>query len=699
VNRQSHPFPVLLGSLFLVVLLGCSERADRFHSQALAQAEAGKYTQAETTLHRLIGLEPERVRGHLALAAIHRTRNEFDQAINELTKTMALAETDPRPAYALGCLYQEMSKPLLAEESFREALKRDPQHQPSIYRLGLLKARQGERETAIRIYRALLELGPERPAAVRSNLGVALWLEDEREAALEEFAQARTQEPETDAILFNFGVSALRAGREESEGIRALRKYLEVEPPPPDRALVLKILRRKGVGDFREPEYVSPQEALEKGMVLEGKGDLEGALACYRQALELDPRNIQAHYRLGILYDDRLGDRRGAIEAYEAFLDLHRNPKSDLVAEVVKRLGRARRELGAAGMAGGKIPVRTVATPRASVAPTATPPRDAAALLADARRHERGGRLAEALESYRRAGQLAPNSAAAALGEGRVHLAMGRYGPARAALEQACAREETQEARELLREAYLKLEEAAVADEDFRAAAIFAGKAGKDSVAREHELEAGRRDYRLALKENRRPAALKALRELTAARPQEAEAWLALGDLLYRSDPFSSEGRSAYRAFLKADPRHPRSEKIRGRLSRMQAPPAATPSPAPRADPRSLYNQGASLQREGRLKEAEGKYLAALQAEPELYQAAYNLGVLCNAQGRYRDALGFYKQVVELNPDFAPAHLALFKLYYYRFKMAGPARAHARTYLKLEPATPEAEKLRRWLSP
>jgi tetratricopeptide (TPR) repeat protein len=47
--------------------------------------------------------------------------------------------------------------------------------------------------------------------------------------------------------------------------------------------------------------------------------DLNAAEVCYRDAIELDPNNVQATYNLGLLLDSRGGDGGGGKKAEERY--------------------------------------------------------------------------------------------------------------------------------------------------------------------------------------------------------------------------------------------------------------------------------------------------------------------------------------------------------------------------------------------
>ena len=69
--------------------------------------------------------------------------------------------------------------------------------------------------------------------------------------------------------------------------------------------------------------------------ILEAKGDLDGAIAEWREAARLDPKYPPPHANLGEALESK-GDVQGAIAAYEHFLELA--PSAPNAAAVRKRL-------------------------------------------------------------------------------------------------------------------------------------------------------------------------------------------------------------------------------------------------------------------------------------------------------------------------------------------------------------------------
>lgn len=62
-----------------------------------------------------------------------------------------------------------------------------------------------------------------------------------------------------------------------------------------------------------------PVELTNEGIMLQQKGDLDGAILKYREALKLDPKDDQAHLGLGSALQKK-GDPDGAIAEYQQAL-------------------------------------------------------------------------------------------------------------------------------------------------------------------------------------------------------------------------------------------------------------------------------------------------------------------------------------------------------------------------------------------
>ena len=92
-----------------------------------------------------------------------------------------------------------------------------------------------------------------------------------------------------------------------------------------------------------------------KAKALQEEHDYKAAVQFYRKALEVEPDLASAHFALGLLYDDKLGDPIAAIYHYRQFLEL--KPDSDKRQLVQDFIERARLAVVA------KLPQSPVADP------------------------------------------------------------------------------------------------------------------------------------------------------------------------------------------------------------------------------------------------------------------------------------------------------------------------------------------------
>jgi tetratricopeptide (TPR) repeat protein/tRNA A-37 threonylcarbamoyl transferase component Bud32 len=73
------------------------------------------------------------------------------------------------------------------------------------------------------------------------------------------------------------------------------------------------------------PEFAVAHRNL--GVALYDTGDVDGAIACYREAIRLDPKFVNAHYNLGVARRDK-GELDKAIASFKEALRIERNPRS-----------------------------------------------------------------------------------------------------------------------------------------------------------------------------------------------------------------------------------------------------------------------------------------------------------------------------------------------------------------------------------
>lgn len=151
----------------------------------------------------------------------------------------------------------------------------------------------GARIAPARVKRALARLKRQLPEG-RPLTGVAIAAEGNRIVVRDGGARWN---PESGQVLFDFRVAELAAG------------IAELKPRAPQD------------DDERAHAAAAAADWYQIGCAREDEGDVDGAVAAYKQALDADETLADAHINLGRLLHER-GDREGALAAYRRALEL-----------------------------------------------------------------------------------------------------------------------------------------------------------------------------------------------------------------------------------------------------------------------------------------------------------------------------------------------------------------------------------------
>lgn len=215
----------------------------------------------------------------LFLAEIRLDQQRNNESLQLLDGARQLGDFSAQNRLLAALNYVALSRMDLAEPEFRAALQQDATNPRTYYYLGRLLYTKNSFDEAIEKTSKALELDPGMVRAY-DNLGLcyeALQRYKEAEKAYLSGIQRQRQSGERiEWPSLNLGVMLVNAGD------RATAKAYFEE--------ALRINPRSGEAHFR------------LGSVLEHEEDLDGALEQYRQAAACDPKLAKAYYRSGIIY-------------------------------------------------------------------------------------------------------------------------------------------------------------------------------------------------------------------------------------------------------------------------------------------------------------------------------------------------------------------------------------------------------------
>jgi tetratricopeptide (TPR) repeat protein len=388
-------------------------------------ARTGYWLDDRVLWERTLEASPLSWRTKLFLSRIYSREGRPDEAIVLIKGILRYSEPRPPMAFVdLGLAYDALGWKARARAAFERAAAADPDNPAARLRLGEAYRGEGRFDEALREFEAVGRLRPDSERGLLAAAGVfsargdhaaaldalrkviarhpdsvgALAAAAAAHAALGEdaeaerlFAEARSLDPSSSAVLNNLGLFRERQGRLEE----ALALYMEASRAGPDRwaprynaAVILEAQGRPADALVAVMEAA----ALQPGHT--GLGREVGRLLDSLKHTRLDPgaweRIAGAHaalLRVRGIYCARTGDADEAIECFEALIAL--DPRD----------GGARTNL--------------------------------ARMLAERGEHRR------ALEEYRAAARLLPDSVAVQAGMGACYAELGMRGEAEAAWARA----------------------------------------------------------------------------------------------------------------------------------------------------------------------------------------------------------------------------------------------------------------------
>lgn len=225
-----------------------------------------------------------------------------------LTNAVRLDPDDFRWPYLLGALHRREGDFAASAEALERARELDPRDVPTLLRLAHARFELGELEAAEAVWKAALELSP-LSAAAHHGLGRVAFARGEWERAVELFERTLELQPDATSVHHQLGLAHRELG-----DLEAARRHLAANRHGPVRfadPLIDDLNRR----------VVAAQYHFKAGNEAMRRGDLERAVAEYREAVEGDPEYALGRYNLGLALV-RSGRPEEAVEAFEAALEL-----------------------------------------------------------------------------------------------------------------------------------------------------------------------------------------------------------------------------------------------------------------------------------------------------------------------------------------------------------------------------------------
>ena len=240
---------------------------------------------------------------------------DLDKAETELQAALRNDAGDYRALNLLGIIRAQQSRNGEAEQLFKQAIEKKADFTSAHVSLGLLYVQINQPDKAIAELQLALTLDPTREDALTPLLG--LWRSQARaamqagdpEKGLALLIEARKAAPKDPAVLFDFGMVALRMSL-FPDAVKSFQEALAVRP---DDAMALYGLGRAqmGLSKFQESKdafdrYVKlrpsdPSGHFAFGITLGALQQNAEARAQFEESVKLQPQQTEAYVQLGLL--------------------------------------------------------------------------------------------------------------------------------------------------------------------------------------------------------------------------------------------------------------------------------------------------------------------------------------------------------------------------------------------------------------
>jgi tetratricopeptide (TPR) repeat protein len=268
---------------YRAALLLDSQNADLYVNLAYVLSMQHKWDDSATAAREALHLNPNNEIAHVNLGVALENKNDFDGAMAEYREALRLNPNNDMAHASLGFALRNKKDFDGAMAEYREALRLNPNNDLAHVYLGAALVDRDDAQGAESEFREALRLNP-KSARAHVGLGAILELKNDRHGAQEEYRTAYMLDPENPLYKKAYEQGTLLGP--------------ETEHP------------QSSAGNDADAHF-------NLGTELAKKGDLDGAIAEYREALRLNPNDAKMHAILaGTL--DLNGDKRGAMEEFRA---------------------------------------------------------------------------------------------------------------------------------------------------------------------------------------------------------------------------------------------------------------------------------------------------------------------------------------------------------------------------------------------
>lgn len=301
----------ILCSVSANTTLSDSSPAEEHYKDATAYHDLGEFERAISEYRKAIALHPNSSIIYNRLGVAYSELKQYGAALDAYQKALALSPMTAEPYYNVGLVHLKQGDLRRALTAFKRAITLDAEWEDAYTGLGEVYLKQGDLGQAAHTYKQATRLNPNGNSSATLGLGKVYARQERWDDAITAVEKAiEIQIDNTEAHYQLAQIYVKRGEKKKAASAMAFFKVLRQTDP---------LLQEAEIWVKRHPDDARGYNNL--GIVYLARRRSEDAIANYKRAISLAPNLATAHYNLGHAYHKQ-GTMNLAIKAYQQALTI-----------------------------------------------------------------------------------------------------------------------------------------------------------------------------------------------------------------------------------------------------------------------------------------------------------------------------------------------------------------------------------------
>lgn len=296
---------------FINIALSNTSPTEKYYKSATTYHDLGEFERAISEYRKAIALNPNSPIVFNRLGVAYSELKQYDAALDAYERALALSPMTAEPHYNMGLVYLKKGDLPRALKAFKRAIAMDPEWGDAYTGLGEVYLKQGGFGQAVRAYKQATRLNLNGNPSAILGLGKVYARQERWEDAITAVEKAIEIQADNTEAHYQLAQIYIKHGeKKKATAAMAFFKVLRQTDP---------LLKEAEIWVKRHPNDARGYNNL--GIVYLARRRPEEAIANYKHAISLAPDLATAHYNLGHAYHKQEKTNL-AIAAYKQALTL-----------------------------------------------------------------------------------------------------------------------------------------------------------------------------------------------------------------------------------------------------------------------------------------------------------------------------------------------------------------------------------------